>query len=333
MPSLVLGCVSLTVCSIVYGADFMLAPRQVIDVLLGHSDTTLLAKIGVNARVPRALMALLVGAALAMAGTLLQGLTRNPLASPDIIGVSEGAVAAVLGWTAFGPQLAFGLINWVLPVVGMVGGLTTASVIYLLTRKAGSAESTHFILIGILIGGVLSSVSAFCLIFLDEDAQRVLGYLNGTLALKTWQDLWTVVVYLVPAFVLALVAVPRANALQLGDDVAVALGQDRSRDRLVVLVAAALLTAGSVAVIGALTFVGLLGPHMARRITGSDLRRLMPASALLGALMVLVADFVARNFQPQTLLGDGVSAAYLPVGIYLALFGVPFMLSLLWRRR
>ncbi|WP_427889145.1 FecCD family ABC transporter permease [Kribbella sp. GL6] len=328
--------VTLVVCSVLYGDNFRISPADFVRSLTGSADVERLTRFGVTTRLPRALLAVLVGAALAVAGALLQALTRNPLASPDIIGVSQGVVAAVLLLGVVAPNLPYQYVGWIQPVCGTIGGIGTAAVIHVATRRLGSAESSQFILIGILIGGILTSVSSLALIFLGSDASRVFGFMSGSLNLKGWDDLRLAATYLAPGLILLLFAVPRANALQLGDDVALGLGQRLGRDRLLVLAASVLLTAGAVTVVGALSFVGLMAPHMVRRWVGSDLRRLIPASALMGAVIVVVGDFAARNIQPQRYLsgfGEKIGFDYLPTGLYLAVFGVPFMISLIWRRR
>lgn len=292
--------------------------------------------IAVDARLPRSLLAIVAGASLAMSGALMQALTRNPLASPEITGVSSGAVAAVLCFTAFGPALSTTVVSWALPALAVAGGLLTAGVVYLLARRLGSLESTRFIMVGILFGGVLASVASVALIFLGVNADRILGWLAGSLSLKTWQDLELMSLYVLPGLVLLPLVIPRANALQLGDDVARGLGQRQDLDRILVLLTSVFLAAGTVAVVGAIGFVGLIAPHMVRRFVGSDLRRLVPATALAGAVMVSVADLVARNFDPRWVLGDlltDVVTTSLPVGVYLQCFGVPFLIILLWRRR
>jgi iron complex transport system permease protein len=336
LPALLAATAVMVFVSVVVGDNFSVAPADVLHYLTGQGGIARLSEFGINARLPRALLAVVVGAALAAAGTLLQALTRNPLASPDILGVSQGVVAAVLCLQLWSPVLPYGLIDWVLPACGLVGGIGTAAVLYLVTRKMGSADSTQFILIGILISGVLTSMTSLALVVLSSDAVSVFGFISGSLDLKGWRSLEMTAVYLVPGVLLLAAAIPRANALQLGDDLALALGQRMRRDRLIVLGAAVLLTTGAVTTVGALSFVGLLGPHMARRLVGSDLRRLIPAAGLLGGMLVLLSDFLARNIQMHRLLGSfgkDLGFAYLPVGVYLALFGVPFMISIIWRRR
>lgn len=316
------------------GAGNMLAPADVLAVLRGSGDVDRLHEIAVNTRGPRIVLAILVGAALGAAGALLQSLVRNPLASPEFVGVSAGAVTATVAFAAFGPSLALGAVHWVRPVVATAGGLAAAVLVYSLTRTLGRVESTRLLLVGVVVAGVLSSLTTVGLIVLGEQAESLLAWLVGSLALKTWGDAALVAAYLAPASALTLLAIPRANARQLGDDVAVSLGQHPERDRLVVLLAAVTLTAAAVCVVGAIGFVGLIGPHLVRRLVGNDTRRLVPAAALAGALMVLLADLVARTLDPRDLLGPlatDVRAQTLPVGVYLTLFGVPFLFSLLRR--
>lgn len=325
----------LGVASLLLGVGNMLTPADAWDALTGADDVPLLHRLAVEVRLPRIALGLLAGAAMGTAGALLQALTRNPLASPDLTGVTAGAVAAAVGWLAFAPPLPFIPLLWVRPTAATAGALITAVAVYLLTRRAGGIESTRLLLIGILVGGVLSSVTTLSLLFLGPDVSGVLGWLSGSLAFKSWQDVALAAVYVAPGAILAVAAIPRANVLQLGDDVARALGQRREADRLIVLTSAAILTAGVVAVIGGIGFVGLIGPHLVRRFVGSDLRRLVPASALAGGAMVLCADLLARLFDPRWVLwwlGDDVRASALPTGVYLTLFGVPFLMVLLWRR-
>jgi iron complex transport system permease protein len=324
--------------SILVGVGNMLSPVDAWRAIVGTQDTPRLHELAIQIRVPRALLAVIAGGSLAAAGALLQALTRNPLASPDLTGLSAGAIAAVIAWAAFGPSIAFGTFDLVIPAVATTGGVAAAAAVYVLTRRFGAIESNRLLLTGILVGGVLSSVSTVSLLVLRADADQFLGFLTGTLALKTWTDAAVAATYVAPGVGLVLLSIPRANALQLGDAVAVSLGQRRESDRFFVLLAAVVLTAGVVSVTGGIGFVGLLGPHIVRRWVGSDLRRLVPAAALAGAVMVLAADLVARNFHPGWIVDAvvGMSSSYtpaqLPVGIYLNLFGVPFLVSLLWRR-
>lgn len=336
LPTMLVLIFVVSVASVMLGEQFVFSPSDVWNGLLRSANVDRLTQILVNDRAPRVVLGLMVGGALGAAGSLLQALTRNPLASPEITGVSAGAVAAILAFLAFGPPVAFGVINWLVPVLAAVGGMATAGAVYLLNRNVDSTASERFILIGILVGGILTSLSTMALIFLGEGAGRLLDFLSGSLGQKTWSDVRVLLIYLAPGLVLLAMAIPRANALQLGEDVARSLGQRRERERLIVLVAAVILTTGAVAIGGLFGFVGLMGPHIARRFVGSDLRRLVPAAAIAGGLMVLLADFVARNVQPKALLGPfggPLAESYLPAGVYITLFGVPYLISLLWRAK
>lgn len=320
---------------VLLGLGNVLSPADAWHALVDRDDAPLLHRLAIEVRLPRMVLCLIAGSALAVAGALLQALTRNPLASPELTGVTAGAVAAAVAWVAFAPPLPFVRNIWGRPAAATAGALLAAGVVYLLTRRAGSLESTRLLLMGILVAGVLTSVTTLGLMFLGPDGQRMLDWLSGSMALKTWTDVALSAVYLVPGLILLLVATGRANALQLGDDVARSLGQRPELDRLLVLLTAVLLTAGVVSIVGAIGFVGLMAPHMVRGLVGSDLRRLIPAAALLGAMMVLVADLAARNIDTSTLfffLGGDIRDTSLPAGVILTLFGVPYLASLLWRR-
>jgi len=332
-PALLLAIAVSGVAAINVGVGNMLGPGDALAVLIGSADADRLHQIAVHTRGPRVVLSILVGAALGAAGALLQSLVRNPLASPEFVGVSAGAVTATVAFVAFGPPLALGTAlgapgrghgRWArgcrprlrADPQGRPGGVDPVA--------AGRGRRRRRAHLATTVG----------LIVLGEEAESLLSWLVGSLALKTWTDAALVAVYLVPGLALTLLAIPRVNTRQLGDDVAVSLGQHRERDRLLVLLAAVTLTAAAVCVVGAIGFVGLIGPHVVRRVVGNDARRLVPAAALAGALMVLLADLLARNLDPRWLLGPlgtDVRAQTLPVGVYLTLFGVPFLFSLLRR--
>jgi len=331
--------VALVGCSLVYlllGLDNVMSPAQFWRAVTHPDEVPLVHKVAAETRVPRLVLCLLAGGALAVAGALLQALTRNPIASPDLTGVTAGAVAAAVAWVAFAPPTPFISNVWARPAAATLGGLAAAGVVYLLTRKGGGIESTRLLLIGIMISGVLTSITTLALLFLGAQATNLLGWLSGSVAFKTWSDVVLICVYLIPGMILTVMSVARANALQLGDDVARSLGQHRELDRLLVLAAAVVLTSGVVSVLGAIGFVGLIAPHIVRPLVGSDLRRQVPAAALVGGGMVVLADLIARNVSSRTLfgfLGDNLSAQPLPAGVILTLFGIPYLGYLLWRQK
>jgi iron complex transport system permease protein len=283
-------------------------------------------EVALATRVPRGIVALIAGASLATAGCLLQATTRNPLASPEITSITQGALAAVVLWTAFGP-VAGGAVVWLLPAIATVGGLTAAAVVYAVALRGASTESNRFLVTGILVGGILTAVTSLGLLFLGERVVRIIAWQSGSLSSTTWTDVQLMAPYAALGVALTAFGLARANVLQLGPDVARALGQRREADQLLVILAAVVATAGVVAVVGALGFVGLVAPHLTRRWVGSDLRRLVPAAALTGAILVLGADVLARN-----LFATGPGGA-LPVGVYLSLIGIPYILVLIRNRR
>lgn len=303
---------------------------------LARQPATRLDEIAVwRVRFPRSLLAIGAGAMLGMAGALLQALVRNPLAAPEFTGVSAGAVVGAVLWLAVGGAGAGG-VTYAVPAVAAVGGTLAAAAVYGLSRQLGRTESNVLILTGVVVGGVLSAVTTVVLLFTSEDNQRFLGWIIGSLDLRSWPQVRVLAPYLLLATGLLLVAIPAANLLQLGDDVATGLGWGAERARLVVLVTAVVLTAGAISVAGALGFVGLVAPHIARLLVGGDARRLVVASGLVGGTILLLADTLARTFRLSWLpflAGLEVGTAALPVGVFTTLLGAPFFLYLLLRTR
>jgi len=333
---MLLGLVVLGGAYLMFGLDNVMSPADLWRAITAPDEVPLVHRVAAETRIPRLLLCLMAGAALAAAGSLLQALTRNPLASPDLTGVTAGAVAAAVAWLAFAPPVLFIPSAWARPIAATVGGLAAAGIVYLLTRKSNGMESMRLLLIGVMVSGVLNSATTLGLLFLGPQATNVLGWLSGSVALRTWTDVSIVAVYLVPGLLLTMLAIGRSNVLQLGDDVARSLGQGREGDRLLVLAAAVVLTAGVVSVLGGIGFIGLMAPHMVRGFVGSDLRRQVPAATLAGAGMMVVADMIARNLNSRNLfafLGDDLAARPLPAGVILTLFGVPYLASLLWRQK
>lgn len=339
MPLLLLLCLGLLWFSTALGVGSVtLTPAQAWRAFTAPESATRLEIVATNARLSRALMALGVGVALGMAGALLQALYRNPLADPGITGVTQGAVTAAVAWIVFGPVVAPGQVSWVLPGVAALGALFAASLTWSVARMGGRVEPVRLILIGVLVGGVLGAITSIALLYAGEDAQVLIAWLSGSLASATWQKLALFSVAVTVAFPLLLMAIPRANVLQFGDEVAAGLGQSVTLARAIVLIAACLLTAAAVCTMGGIGFVGLVAPHLLRWLVGSDQRRLVPAAGLAGGALVLIADFIARNLRPADIgawlnIPLNTNSITLPVGVYLALIGGPFFLFLLRRTR
>jgi iron complex transport system permease protein len=270
-------------------------------------------------RMPRVAIGVIVGASLAVGGALLQGMLRNPLVDPYITGVSAGAACAIA--LAILADIAAPL----LPALGFAAGLGTAVLVAALARRGSGVDSNRLILAGISISALFSAVVAFAIARANslDAAQSILAWLAGSMAGHGWSDLRFCAPYLVAGFALALFAVPALDALRVGDLRARAVGLDVERAQWIILAATSLLAASSVALAGMVGFVGLIVPHVARRITGPDARWLLPASALLGAALCTLADAVARTI---------VAPSELPIGVLLAFIGVPAFLYLYLHR-
>lgn len=280
-------------------------------------------------RLPRTALGLLVGAGLAVSGAMMQGLFRNPLADPGIVGVTSGAalaavVAIVLGPTLLLPvALLFG--NQFLPLMAFLGGLANTWVLYVIATRDGRTSTTALILSGIAIGALAAAVMGL-LIFLADDRQLrdITFWSLGSLGGATFGRVLSVLPFIL--FVMATIPfVARGlDALVLGDAAAFHMGVPVQRLKRIVIVAVAAACGSTVAVAGSIGFVGIVVPHLLRLLIGPDHRYLLPASALLGASLLLLADAVSRTI---------VAPAELPIGIVTAAVGAPFFLWILLRRR
>jgi iron complex transport system permease protein len=298
-----------------------LPPDQAVLALAGAASDPLAAFSVVELRLPRAVAAIAVGAMLALAGTLLQAVVRNPLASPELTGVSAGAVLAAVAWLGVVGGAA-GDVDVTVPLVATVGGLLSGAFVYAVARTRGRTDPLRLVLTGVLVAGILSTVTLLLILVVrrDPDDDAFLTWLVGSLELRSWADVRVLVPYLLAALPLLALAIPIANVLQLGDGVAGGLGMPGERARILVLGTAVLLTAGAVSIAGAVGFVGLIAPHVARLLVGGDARRLAPVAALCGALVLLGADLVAA-----------ATPRGVPVGVFTAALGVPLFLHLLRR--
>lgn len=298
-----------------------LTPAEVIAALLYHPVVPFHFIIVWDLRLPRTLIAIVVGAMLGLAGALLQSVMHNPLTEPEMTGATSGAVLFAVLWLARGPgQLAQPGID--LPLAALVGGVLAGGLVYLLSWQRKTVAS-RLVLTGVLVSVVLRSCTSVILLLRQESIGSILIWLIGSLDGRVWihwQMLWPWALFALP---LGLGCASRANVLQLGDASATGLGLRVLWSRAVLFFIAIILTASAVAVVGGITFLGLIAPHSARRIVGTDARRLFPFSMLVGAGLLLAADTVAQ------ILSQAVA---IPVGAVLALLGAPFFLYLVWRR-
>lgn len=271
-------------------------------------------------RLPRTVIALMVGMALGISGAILQGLTRNALASPDIMGVSAGASITIVGAIIAIPALSVSYY----PLAAMGGAFVAAATIYLLAWRGG-ASPVRLILIGIAVNAVAGAITSILITF--GEIKRVgdaLLWLAGSVNGTTWDHITAALPWMIVLVPLVFLNARGLNVLNLGDSVAVGLGAPVERQRLLLLFCGVALAAMSVSVAGTIGFVGLMAPHIARQLVGPSHEGVLPASALIGALIVMAADTVGRNlFAPQQI----------PAGIFTAILGVPYFLFLLYRNR
>ncbi|MEM7141689.1 MAG: iron ABC transporter permease [Actinomycetota bacterium] len=307
-----------------YG-QITLSPAAAYRGLFRTDDATPFEIIAVLARMPRATMAVLIGAGLGVAGALLQSLYRNPMAGPGITGVSPGATTAVIIWTLYGPSFDADTLVWLTPLVAIAGGALTSIITFGISSLSGKADPLRLILIGILFGGLLGIVTQLILLNQGQNAVFILRWLAGGIDIIGWQQARMVAIALVLLSPLVVYSISLGNVLALGDDIAHGMGERVSRARLIMLFAAAAMTAVSVAFVGGMIFVGLMAPHIARRYVGGDLRRLVPASAMTGTSLVIVADLASRSLRPaEWNLPFPVSATTIPTGMVLTVIGAVF---------
>ncbi|SHK21149.1 iron complex transport system permease protein [Hathewaya proteolytica DSM 3090] len=265
-------------------------------------------------RVPRTCVAGAVGVCLSLAGAILQGVMRNPLASPNTIGVSAGA-----GLVATVTLVLIPNYSYLLTPCAFIGAFTITLIIYIVSWKDG-VNPLRMILAGIAISSLVNAIINMILIFYPDRVHNTLGFTVGSLSAKTWADFKLILPYAVIGFILSMIMSKKLNILMLGDEIATSLGLKIERVRLILILLSSLLAASAVSVVGMLGFVGLIVPHITRIVIGSDYRYLLPASAMLGAALVTICDTIARVV---------VEPIELPVGLILSLFGVPFFLYLL----
>src|SRR5579884_2547033 len=294
--------------------------------LAGRADLPLDQRIFVELRVPRAILCLLVGACLGVGGTLMQALFRNPIVEPGLVGTSSGAAFGASLFYVFGALLKVNLGAWTLPVSACAGGVISTYVVFTLaqTRNEGRSSILRLLLTGLAINALFMSGIGFLSYVARDPAARSIIYWNlGTLSGADWNSVLVVGLATIAGLAPAIVLAKPLNALMIGEDEAVALGVNVRRLRWTVLTINVVMVAVATAFTGVISFVGLIVPHILRILRGPDNRFLIPASALLGAILLSIADLVARvSLRP----------AELPIGIVTAVVGVPVFLSLLRSR-
>ena len=274
-------------------------------------------------RLPRVALALIVGAGLAMSGAAYQGLFKNPLADPYLVGVASGAGLAATIVLLAGVPLYFAGVG-ILPIAAFCGGIASVAIAYSVARSGQGTPLTTLILAGVAISALTASVTSLLMIRSDPDLRPVLSWLMGSFIAAEWSDSLVVLLYLAPSVCVLLGLARVLNVVQLSEEHASMLGVDVERVKIALIVAATLATSAAVSFTGLIGFVGLVAPHVVRILWGVDYRFIIPMSGLIGATFLVLADLMARTI---------VSPGELPVGVVTAFCGAPFFLYILMRRR
>ncbi|WP_042352911.1 FecCD family ABC transporter permease [Bacillus massiliigorillae] len=291
-----------------------ISPTETIKTIFGSGEA-LSETIVWDLRIPRVLIAVLVGINFAISGALLQAVMRNPLADPGLTGVSSGAAVTVLCIMLLFPSLG----QWI-PLAAVIGGGVAVTIVYALAWKKNGISPVRIILSGVAVNAVFGGITGLLSILYSDRLPSALQWLNGSLSAKGMGDVSILFPYSLIGWVLALFCIRSANILSLGENVAVNLGENTNRIRIVLSFVAVYLAAISVSVVGLLGFVGLIVPHMSRFLVGSNYRLLLPMSMVLGAVVLLAADTIGRSlFAPLDI----------PAGIVMAMVGGPYFLYLM----
>ena len=269
-------------------------------------------------RFPRIIISMLAGAAVAVSGVLFQAVLKNPLADPGIIGISSGAGLAAVCMTALAPAFYF-----FTPIVACIGGVFAFLIVYILSWKGGLSP-LRIILTGVAVDAFFTGVSSVVNAMSGGDRNGVASIVEGNITQKTWSDVQTLLPYVAVGLILALLSVRKCNLLTLEDKTARSLGINVNRARIGISIVAVILASISTAIVGAISFLGLIVPHIGRLLVGSDHKKLIPFSALAGAVTFLLADTVGRTIaRPYEVAAP----------VVMSVIGGPFFLILLRRKR
>ncbi|UQZ48764.1 Fe(3+)-citrate ABC transporter permease YfmE [Bacillus sp. PK3-037] len=302
----------LSMISIGFGALYI-SPYAVVTNLLGvdHSFEFIIQQY----RLPRIILAILAGAGLAAAGAILQGVIRNPLASPDVVGISKGSGLAAMAVILIFPESPV----YVLPFSAFAGAAIIAVVLLMIARKK-SIHPSSLALSGIALGAVCHAGMQYMMVKFPGDVNAALIWLTGSLWGRNWEEVKLLAPWLLVLLPIVCILIPKLDLMSLGDELAQGLGENANRLRFTLIFTAVALAGSCVAVVGSIGFIGLLAPHIARRLAGEKAKYLLPASALIGAIILLIADTLGRGIMPPV---------EIPAGILTAVIGAPYFLYLL----
>ena len=308
---------------IITSARIILSRIPLLGRLFDANWTATQETIIISVRLPRVLLALLVGMGLALAGAIFQALFRNPMADPGIIGTSQGAALGATIAFFFGINAGWGGLSAV-PLFGFAGALLAVFLVYFIARAGGRISIAYLLLVGFALSSFLASIVSLLMVVSEDRMHNIFFWLMGGLGTGNWDMVLVVLPCIVAGSAASIFLARDLNLLMLGEERATQLGLEARKFTWIMFVVASLVVGAAVSVSGIIGFVGLMTPHIVRLLTGPDHRYLIPGSLLGGGLFLVIADTLARTV---------IAPEELPVGIITAFFGAPFFIYLLKRRR
>ncbi len=309
--------------SVPLGTTFSILTDKLPFVDIAQTWSNATATIVLDIRLPRIILAGLVGAALAVAGATYQGLFRNPLADPYLIGVAQGAsLGAVIGFLL---PTAWNLTGiGVIPIFAFIGAILATVIVYLLARRGKNLPVTTLILAGVALSALLSSIVSYLIISSGSKLHSIIFWMMGSFSGSEWSEVLIAFPYIAVGTAVIVIYARLLNVMQLDEEQAQQLGVNVESFKLILLAAATMITAASVSFVGTIGFVGIIIPHIVRLIWGADHRYLLPLAILTGAIFMILADLISRTILAPT---------EIPIGVITAICGAPFFLYLLRRRK
>lgn len=317
--SLSLLLLAVLLASIVFGS-YTVSPAQLLQTLFAQAPSESIHLVVWELRLPRAFVAAISGALFALSGAVLQHVTRNPLADPSLVGVSQGASLAMVTTLILLPEMPYG---W-RPVIALVGALLTAAIIQAIAMRRGDTATLRFILTGVGVAALISALIAAMLTYGRIDrAQSALAWLSGSVYGADWLDVWLLLILLTASLPILWWFAPVIGVLRIGADIATGLGVNAAKSQWLLIALSVMLAASAVSVVGPLTFIGLIAPHAARRLCAGSVGVHLLLSALIGALLVCGADLLGRTV---------VAPFQIPAGLVTVVIGVPCFVFFMLRK-
>jgi iron complex transport system permease protein len=316
--------VSIGTLSIPFSTVFTIFSQELFHFSNSETIDSMYVNIVMEIRFPRVILACLVGASLAIAGAGFQGLLKNPLADPYTLGVSSGASLGAVLVLFLGITVPF-IGKFTLPFVSIVFGFITILIVLVFARLVQKTMTVEtIILTGIIFSSFLGALISLMVALTGEELRQIISWLLGSVSMRGWSYIWLIFPFFLIGSLLLILNGNELNALSFGEEKAQHLGVNVQRRKLLILVAASILTGSAVAVSGAIGFVGLVIPHLTRLLWGTNHRHLLPLSMIIGGAFLIIADLIARTI---------ISPTELPIGVITALIGAPAFALILFRQR